>query len=282
MSSKKSLVIFFNCHGKEIYKILNKYQPFTNEYDLSYIPLHNHFENDISNIQKELIKNADVLIIQFIKNKRKFVHHDIIIPLTNPKCKIIMLPHYVFSGYFINFNINRNFDKSQNKFNEYLNIGKDISKNDIINFFNHSLLEFQKTEEISSIKMFPIVKDLFKKHLLFNSRSYPTSLFFNYVSIEILKLLNISTQNYKFIDKKFAKNVETIILPYVKKVLQLEFDVFNKEYLNISYNAIDYLLAYIKTIDNNDNLIKCRGNFLLNLDYNKTNHLNILKSVINK
>ena len=69
MSSKKSLVIFFNCHGKEIYKILNKYQPFTNEYDLSYIPLHNHFENDISNIQKELIKTSpsDDILIPLIK-----------------------------------------------------------------------------------------------------------------------------------------------------------------------------------------------------------------------
>ena len=68
--------------------------------------------------------------------------------------------------------------------------------------------------------MYDIVNNNYKQICSFNSRSYPSDVFFNYAAKQLLKLLNYD-DNIDYVDFNFAYNAWEPILPCVKNNLNL-------------------------------------------------------------
>lgn len=247
---KKNCVIFFNCHGGEIYKQLKSSENFNNIYDVKYIALYDYLpthiyskNDDLIYEHKKLISNADLIISQYIKKKdRHIITQEYIKTLVKNNSKIILIPHYTFSGYNYNWDIvnDKNFDISKTK--EYLenyidNLFKDEEK-EIKENLDNELENIKILDTFSDIKCYDFVKENYNKKQLFYSRSYPTYMFFNYISQEILRMLEI-TENIPIVWTNYASHTTEPILPMVKKVLNIQFNIkFNYE-----CNLLEYLVC---------------------------------------
>ena len=129
----KNCVIFFNCHGGQIYKQLYSSKIFINQYKVDFISLYDYLEgykysNEKDLIQEHLtlIKEADLIILQYIKiNKKKIISHEYINSLLKKETKIILIPHYTFSGYNYPYDIfNDEFisgEKDKKELESYIN-----------------------------------------------------------------------------------------------------------------------------------------------------------------
>tara|TARA_Y100000780_G_C13533145_1_gene358504 strand:- start:354 stop:650 length:297 start_codon:yes stop_codon:yes gene_type:complete len=97
---KKKIVICMNCHGMYIKNIMTKYcSEITKNYNIHYISYAKKItlkQNTFDDNESKLIKDADILIIQYIKNDRGMLNHDYIISIALTK-NIFIIPHYVFS-----------------------------------------------------------------------------------------------------------------------------------------------------------------------------------------
>jgi hypothetical protein len=249
---KKNIVIFFDCHGIVIKQCLELFSSIKKDYDVSFISLNESLTENksVELTEQKLLNNADIAIIQYIKNDRPFIHHEIIKNYLNESCKVILLPHYVFSGCHHEFILPEiyNIEKTDD---ELIKIYETITieDNDIVNNYNNSIIEFNGL--FSDIKMTHIMEKYAKKYMMFNSRSYPTNTFFLFLSKEILKFLNIEFVENEFdgylynMNNSFATNVRYPILPCVAKILNLEFNVYKRFTFNkLKFSLQVYLLAY--------------------------------------
>lgn len=111
----QKLLFIFNCHGREIKKQLN-HLPFVFDEIIIYNYLLQGYIKDkllyYDNDDLHKIKDADILIVQNVKNLRgkEFIGLDHINTLIKPESKIIKIPHYTFTGYFLSFLNNENID----------------------------------------------------------------------------------------------------------------------------------------------------------------------------
>jgi hypothetical protein len=238
---KQKLLVIFNCHGYEYIKQLSQSDIFCQKYDIYYIVIYNKnagtTEEDI-----ELIKNADVILMQYIKNECSF-HHSIFLRNATEKCITLIIPHYTFDGYHPKFDINNisEFDpiKPKDYLKELLN-SYQLDEEMIKKNLSDQLIHVADYDRNSSIKMYDYVKNNYKKHRMFQSHGYPTYIFFHFAAIEILKLLGIY-QTIIPINNNFANNYQYPILPCVVRALDLEFDDLY-EYDGIKYDITDYLI----------------------------------------
>lgn len=238
----KSIVIFFDCHGEVIKQYLELNKELINKYKISFVKLNNYVVKDACYINNnqfaendiQVIKNADVLILQVIEKDRGFLNNHEVIKFCKINCEIIKIPHYRNSIYFYkclkgynnkyqllyHYNLEKEVDI--NNINKTLNLIKkeieimenfDYDKNDMEETFNKSFNEFQEIDKLSDIKMFDFYKNNFKKSRLFMGRSYPSSIFFFELTNLILEKLYI-VRNEKFVDLYFAENTTEIIPNY--------------------------------------------------------------------
>lgn len=243
----QKLLFVFNCHGGQIRKQL-EHLPFLFEEIIIYNYLLPGYIKDTllyyDNDDLEKIKNADILIVQNVKNLREkeFIGLDHIKTIKKPESIIIKIPHYTFIGYFLSFNNNENID-----INTY------GSREEIIKNFEDSLEKIKILDEISDIKCYNFIKENFKKYRLFHSKIYPTYHFFHYIAQEICNILGFNSN----IQKKYSNYANPnnqIIFPNVQKYLELEFNIndfcYNctlNEYLTICKNMnINELYLYPK------------------------------------
>lgn len=142
---KKRLLCLFDCHGNEILKHLQTNSFFSSMFDTTYIAIQDYLEKDIPESIKDQIKDTDVIILQYIKNVRPYIHHTIIQSYCKADCTFILVPHYVFSGYWINFDLPEMFTKDKN-YNELLELYKNIhiDTDKIIKNFEDSIEEVKK------------------------------------------------------------------------------------------------------------------------------------------
>ena len=255
---KKNCVIFFNCQGGQIMNNLKLSNIFNENYNIEIIALYDYIEGykyenntDLIKTHKDLIKNCDLIILQHIKKNRKIIHHEYIKTLLKKDCILIKIPHYSFSGYFYPFNIiNDNFineNKNKDELNNYINNLFKNNKNDILNHLENELNHIKELDGISDINCYDFIKNNYNKNLLFYSRSYPTYHFFNYISQNILNILNIN-ETLKPLWSSYANHSLEPIYNYVKIYLNLEFEI-NK--FNYNANIIEYLLICKKNNVNN-------------------------------
>jgi hypothetical protein len=258
---KKLCIVLFDCHGTQILQRLENYNKFYEIYDLKYIPIYDYLEKDFNDEIKELFKKCDIMICQYIKNDRKYIHHEIIKTYLNQDCIHILLPHYVFSGYYPEYKLPDDFN-IKNSYNKLLNIWNDIDigEDNIKKPFNDSIKELEELEENCTIKMLEFVKENYNINRLFFSRSYPTYIFFDELTKKILNFINIDIKDYKDVYNQFGINTWIPILPCVKKSLNLNFDCFNLKYTrNERFDSIIYLIACQELKRNEINLFKKDG-----------------------
>lgn len=242
---KKSCIILFDCHGELITQYLRNYKLFSDIYKIKYIANYTYKEKDFNNEIKDNLRNCDLIIMQHIKNDRKYIHHDIIKSYLKESCKPVILPHYVFNGYFIDYILPDEF-KINNNYNNLLNIWNNLSIDEEIikkNLYD-SFEEIKNLEKNSSIQMIDFIMENYKKNRLFNSRGYPTYIFFGELTKRILKNIDFEITNYKVAFDIWGINTWIPILPCVKNILNLEFDCFNLIYSNTDiFNSIEYIIT---------------------------------------
>ena len=177
----KNILAIFNCHGLQYLRYLKLCSEFNNNYESNFIAIYTLETEEIINTKKSQLLNADIVILQYIKHEDKPYHHEKIRKLLKPDCEIILIPHYVFSGYWIPFKLGDDFNENKTD-NELLQILDSLcnNKEQIIKNYNNSLDEFKKTEENCTIKMYDYVQKNAKNIRLFNSRGF----YFILISIE--------------------------------------------------------------------------------------------------
>lgn len=266
----KSLVVLFNCHGMVMINQLKMSKEICDTFNIRYIQIYDYLERDFESDKYELLINADVIILQYIKNMRPYIHHSIIKSIIKPDCQLIMLPHYVFSGYWVKHVLPEDFNSTRTAAElEQIIDTFNIDSNIIIENFDNSLIELKNLESECDINMYDIMLKYAKQHRMFNSRGYPTHMFFYFASLELLKLLNVNADldNFELCPGRFAYNIRMPILPIVTKTLNLEFNEVSIEpkigttYSNIYWHLLSTTVNYI------------------NFDESKTDHLELLDAL---
>lgn len=228
----KHIVICMNCHGEYIMENLIKYQhKILEDYQIHHInyaigkllTTETFSENDIN-----LIKNADILIIQYIKNNRGMLNHDYIISICNTD-KIFLIPHYTFSGYFYDNDITSKIllnCKSKEEIDQTLaNISFD--RQSCLNFLHNELDNIKNLDMLSCVKMYDFVEKNYKKHRLFQNRGHPNNLFFIELTNQLLNLIGYEKIQYEHDNNSnisWHSNQICVIFSEVKNTLNLEFD----------------------------------------------------------
>ena len=225
---KKKLVFTMNCHAGYIIKNIERYNhEILDDYDIYHIDYASGtylIDYNLTNDDVELIKKADVLIIQYIKNDRGMLNHDYIKQIAETN-KIFILPHYTFSGYFddkiTNKLINENKTISQIE-NAIANIN--IDEDSVIENLNNNLNNIKNLDELGCCNMFEYVNNNYKKNRLFQNRAHPNNLFFIELANQLLQKIGYEKLNGIYENFSNHSNQICIIYEPIKNILKLEFD----------------------------------------------------------
>jgi len=274
-TSKLLFVTFFNCHGKEYVTQLQNNSEFNKKYTVVYIALYDYLDgykyelcNELISEHSELIRNADVLLIQSLKHKQRFLDtQELIDNYCKSDCTVIKIPHYTFSGYEYTYNSLKDnqlsFSKTNAELTNHLNSIYKNNSTDIRQFFNSELNHLKELDKISSICVHNFVENTFNKTRLFYARGYPANSFFYKCAVQILNILNIHTQSDAVFSGSFAY-LKVPILLSVANALNIEFCLYTSK-LN-GANMIDYFLAQKRL---NTCIIKKRNFGMLNEIHNE-------------
>lgn len=198
MQQYKFCVIYANCQGEYLKKILSKSKIFTNIYTQI-----EHFENYKLINEKQPIPsyvcNADLFIYQPVNsyhNKLSTTH--IINNILKKECKVISFPYIynnaiwiydkkgdfdkIFKNLFLNFSLEETLAKFKN-----LEIDFNFQKR-----FENTMNILKTREQTTDIKVHQYILDNFKKKKLFISEPHPTIHIYYHCTIELFKLLNLN------------------------------------------------------------------------------------------
>lgn len=226
---KKKIVFTMNCHGGYIIRNIKRYNhKILDDYDIFHINYATKtylVDNKLTNDDFELIKNADILIIQYIKNDRGMLNHNYIKQIAETN-NIFILPHYTFSGYFYDeltvklTNENKTISQIENAIAN-INIDEDI----VLQNLNNNLNNIKKLDELGCCNMFEYVKNNYKKERLFQNRSHPNNLFFIELTNQLLQKLGY-TEKLDGVYENFSNHSNQICIIYqpIKNILKLDFD----------------------------------------------------------
>jgi len=248
----KQLLFIFNCHGGEMKKLLRNSDFIKNNIHITCVSIYRYIpqrydKEEFPTEVIQLLKNADILIVQQMRSDRGWLNTENTIKLVKKNCKIIKIPHYTFSGYWYpydilndeKFDINKSYEELNNYANNlFLNEEENIKKH-LENELNH----IKELDKLSDIKMYDFVKNNYKKDRLFFSRRYPQSPFFYHMCKEILKILNIKEKMPATFSGYADKNNDPI-LPTVHKILNLKFKPHMGKRKGINYpcNIVEYFV----------------------------------------
>lgn len=257
---KKKIVFTMNCHAGYIIRIIKRYNhKILDDYDIYHI---NYavgtylIDNNLTNDDVELIKKADILIIQYIKNDRNMLNHNYIQQIAETN-NIFILPHYTFSGYFYveltRKLINENKTISQIE-NAIANIN--IDEDTVLENLNRELNNIKKLDELGCCNMFEYVKNNYKKKRLFQNRGHPNNLFFIELTNQLLQKLGY-IENLDGVYENFSNHSNQICVIYqpIKNILKLDFDCniySNDIFISISeyFKIINYKTCFNEEIVN--------------------------------
>ena len=292
---KKKIVFTMNCHAGYIirnikrynHKILDDY----NIYHINYAMGTYLIDYNLTNDDIELIKKADILIIQYIKKDRGMLNHDYIKQIAETN-KIFILPHYTFSGYFDDeitnklINENKTVSQIENAIAN-INIDEDTVNKNLINNLNN----IKKLDELGCCNMFEYVKNNYKKNRLFQNKGHPNNLFFIELSNQLLQKIGY-TEKLNGIYENFSNHSNQICIIYqpIKNILKLEFDYniySNDIFISTSeyFKIINYKTCFNDEIVNKINYLtrniekKYFGTILFLTCFNKDLLMNTLKLI---
>ena len=278
----KNIVIFMDCHGNEIYNYLMMNSLFQKQYNCNFISLNTYVVSgskyiNNTNLNKkdiEQIKEADVFILQVIEKDRGYLNNENVIKYCKSNCIIIKIPHYRNSIYQYKtleqfddkYSLIKNWTlpkkiKNIDNIDETINIIKDeikimntynYNKDEMKKEFQQKLDEFMDIDKLSDIKMSDYFYNNYKLHKFFQSRSYPSSIFFHELTNRLLNRLNIPI-NEKFVDLYFAENTYELLPKYWYDYCGFVFDY--KHYMYGHIDVKDYEWFYIIMLLNDVNLV---------------------------
>jgi hypothetical protein len=274
MNNKKKITIFFNCHGGQIMYYLNLNNELRNKYTTTIISVNAYIKSDLSALSdehKKKIEECDVLILQVIEKNRGYLNNDQIIKLCKKECLVIKIPHYRNSIYYHktlenNFTKNTlnnwilkneinidNIDETIKLINEEIKIMNEFPYNEkeLKKDFFEKFNEFEKIDSLSTIKMLDYFQNNYDKYKLFQSRSYPSSIFFYELTNRILKKIGIFSEE-KFVDTYFAHNTFEPTAHYWYIFCNFKFE--NKYLLAYGIEVMDYEWFYILLLTNGENI----------------------------
>jgi len=248
---KKKIVFCMNCHASYIIKNIEYYNNnILNDYNIFHINYASGkylIDNKLTDNDVNLIKEADILICQYIKNDRGMLNHYYIKSIANTD-KIYLIPHYTFSAYFNDIIVEYIIKISKNTEQIISNINNlNIDNDKIINTLNYELNHIKELDKNSSVCMFEFVNNNYKKYRLFQNRGHPNNLFFIEITNQLLKILGYNKLDGIYENFSNHSNQVSIIFPEVKNILKLEFDC------NIYSNHIFVsTIQYFQIINYND------------------------------
>ena len=201
------------------------------------------------------------------------MNNENVIKYCKSDCIIIKIPHYRNSIYQYKtleqfdskYSLIKNWSlpkkvKNIDNIDETINIIKNeinimnaynYDKDEIKKVLQEKLDEFMTLDKLSDIKMNDYFYNNYKLHKLFQSRSYPSSIFFYELSNRILKKLNIKI-NEKFVDLYFAENTYELLPKYWYDYCGFMFDC--KHYMYGHIEVKDYEWVYLIMMLNNVNI----------------------------
>ena len=246
--NKKTVMINGNCYVKAISLCLNSNAEFSKKYYIyDAVPV---CEKDMKQTEP-LMKNCDVCIGQDIRVNNPFGEQcsdQYITQRLKPDCKKIVMPNLVGMGKMLyvqwdscfndkNTDVaikygefpfsDRNIDKkykegcSIDEIVSLIESGHSFSEEEIDDIFVASVEKYREREKNWDIKVVDYILDSFKDHQMFYDPYHPTNALYEYISKEILKLLDIKSDEV-FMNIKHNPS-ELFIYPEVAKRLGLRY-----------------------------------------------------------
>jgi hypothetical protein len=271
----KNIVIFSNCAGSILTNMFKRHYYTKDKYNIDYITNYEYLVKpkfELSHI--ELLKTCDIFIYQILNKSYPESEYNIpnMINKLRKNCIVLKVNYYRFKGFwyeteykpyhkfkkilflnephygihnsFINFNTT---DKN-NVIEKIDNI--QISKDEIVSYFNNNLQKFKNLDNGSDVCMFDYFLKNYKTKHLFHDPFHPTNLFFYQIFRQLIQKIenyDLISEDIDFINLLNDKEMVYFalpILPIIKKHLELELSDFIYVYSNNSkqfyMNVYDY------------------------------------------
>ena len=212
----------------------------------------------------ELFENCDIFIYQPIDDRYNIYSSNNLLKYLNNDCIKIGIPYIYMDSFFplikkLNFHgidggIIQNENNILNK-NIILNLKKKYTNEEIIILYNNNNIDFnfkerfdeninrmKEKEKICNIKVVDFILDNYCNNLLFTMHHHPTKIIFDYIALQIYKLLNI---NNNINENKWNGILSSEEYPYSR----YSINYYNFKWIsNEDINTNDYYLNLIKEI----------------------------------
>lgn len=266
VTHNKTVVFYGSCQLEAISKLLNKIIKFKNS------KLIINWQYMIANTElPEYLFDCDIFIYQPYSGPKVKYHTKEIISKLKKDVKIISIPFLSFGGYWADSitDIRNNLTKTNKliyglfpqqsfELSKYLtlkeayeNFDKTVISSDKIKQHLEICFEkMQQVEENCDIKVVNYIRDNYKTEQVFFTIQHPCNNLLIFTVQQILKLLNIldSTNSLQIIPELLFVHT-VMILPCIKKELNLEFPSINKIFGNGFVSDKEYVKIYFENIN---------------------------------
>lgn len=285
VTSKRIVGILCNCQGEIIFSMLKKQKNFMKDFFVILLPpLYYIKEKSIQCICKNIFSEFDVFIYQYVKNTfyQPFFATKNIVSFLKEGCRKICIPDLYFDGYYPQadhidkpmnvlcsslygdavFQIRDYYieevysqTKSITETVEILSGKKNIffDKKKIEQHWDMAVYRMLKKEEKADLKMSDYILENIKEKRLFTAAHNPVNELMYIVVKRLLEMLSVPFDQFDYNDNmpNFG-DAEQVIYPYVKKVLELNFDVgevyANKAFVDKKLKLEEYIELYIRNV----------------------------------
>jgi hypothetical protein len=266
---KKKIIFFGSCQIEAISKLLNKILKLEN----SKVIINWQYMIIDKDLPEELF-DCDIFIYQPYSGPKINYHTDLIISKLKKNVKTISIPFLSFGGYWPDSvtDIRNNLTKSDKliyglfpqqsfELSKYLTIEEAfekfdknfISSNKIKEHIQICFEKIQQVEEKCDIKILNYMKDNYKTQQIFYTIQHPCNNLLIYITV---KLYEILIGNVPLDYLNYFKNIPemlfvhtVMILPYVKKELDLKFSSKNKIFGKGLVSDKEYVQIYFENIN---------------------------------
>lgn len=285
VTSKEIVGILCNCQGEIIFEMLKRQKDFLKRYFIILFPPIYYIRNNaIRCICPDIFCECDVFIYQLIRKtfSQSFFATDNIIRLLKQSCKKICIHDLYFNGYYPQLSFKpvktilrdvygNSFFQGRDYYIEevYSKTGSIRSTIEILmgqgDFFDKEKIKehwnlavykiLQAEKHLIDIKMSDDILEgnKVKKERLFTNTHSPVNKLLYIEVKKMLEMLSIPFTEFDYNDNIASfDGAQQVIYPYVKEILELDFDVhevyINKSFVDKKFSLEEYIELYIRNI----------------------------------
>lgn len=254
---KKNIVIYSNCHGALIHKILSHQDEIVSKYNIFVLLCYIYANHEDLTKFMDKIQTADIFIYQIIypKCQRISTYHEnpnCLLNHLNEKCVRISIPNVQCSLFYLHrLPSLTEFVKS----NGILNIIEPDNTKKLlefsINVFNQSMEILKKKEEMTDIKIFDYLQNNLETKRLFIDKLHPCNDVIFEITQRLCAYCNLSSE----ITNPFSYNENPLAFEGKSLMSGIEMKVINCNYISDEeiYHGNILLQQRIDDINGNDN-----------------------------